>query len=80
MDPSVLYLIENTHLHPIVFFPLGSGINLHVLFFYKASISSCMACAHLGSTKASSTFFGIWQENNVFVKAWIGFDKCWVDT
>ena len=65
IDPSALYFIENTHLHPTIFFPSGNGTNLQVLFFFKASSSSCIAYAHFGSDNASSTVLGIWPENSV---------------
>jgi hypothetical protein len=65
IDPSALYFIENTHLHPTIFFPSGNGTNFQVLFFYKASSSSCIARVHSGSDNASSTLLGIWQEDSV---------------
>ena len=80
MDPSALYFIENTHLHPTIFFPSGSGTNFHVLFFYKASNSSCIACAYFEFAKAFLAVLGMWQKDNVYVKVLIGLDKSWVET
>jgi len=75
MDLLILYLIKSTYLYRTIFFLSGFCINLHVLFFYQASIFSCMAYAHLESIKASFVLFRIWQEDNVYVKVLIGLDK-----
>jgi len=67
MDPSALYLMEKIHLHPTIFFPLGSATSAHVLFFCKASNSSFIAFVQFVSNRASSMLLGILHEDSVCV-------------
>ena len=52
MDPSALYFIVYTHLHPTGFFPFGRATTSQVLFFSNTSISASMACFHFLSLNA----------------------------
>ena len=69
IDPSALYLIVKTHLHPIGCFPFGSSITSHISFVCSAIISSSIAAAHLGSFKASLTQVGAWIASTLFTQA-----------
>ena len=59
IKPSTLYFIEKIRLHPTSSFSLSKSTISRVSFFFRTFASSSIAFFHLGSTRASSTFFGI---------------------
>ena len=80
IEPSGLYLTVNTHVHPIVVFPLGKLIKSQVPFISRALISSMIASLYLRTTRASYVDFGIATEDMLVVKALKELDNLWYDT
>ncbi|KAJ0948652.1 hypothetical protein HanRHA438_Chr01g0029661 [Helianthus annuus] len=75
MEPSGLYLIEYTHRHPTVFFPLGRTHFSHVLFFIRARISVSIAPFQFFLPWASFTELGIFSEYSEVTNAFALLDK-----
>ena len=69
MVSSALYLMVDSHLYPTKHFPLGKLEIYQIWFLFSAFISLFIARFHLGSGRASSTFFKIEFVANWFVKA-----------
>ena len=79
MLPSGFSLTVNIHLHPIVFFPSGSGTSSHVEFFCNASISSFITFFQSESAKASYTLLEIDTLDNCFTVYACDLDKQFID-
>ncbi|KAM0019769.1 hypothetical protein Hdeb2414_s0025g00659551 [Helianthus debilis subsp. tardiflorus] len=75
MEPSGLYLIEYTHRHPTVFFPLGRVHFSHVLFFIRACISVSIASFQFFWAWASFMELGICSEYSEVMNAFALLDK-----